>query len=135
MICNHIKSQVEMKFPDKGNVGVGSFLFLRFYNTAISVPESFGFLQQPLPRDVQRRLLLVTKVLQQLVNGVQFGSKEKHMVSFNPFIEDSQPKLEKFYKEICQPVDGILHEQVQVTLPEGFLDRALSVLAVNKEPP
>ena len=44
-VCAFIKSQLENKFPQAINKGVGAFIFLRFYNTAITVPESYGLME------------------------------------------------------------------------------------------
>ena len=44
-ICAFIRAQLESKFPETVYKGVGAFIFLRFYNTAITVPESYGLME------------------------------------------------------------------------------------------
>lgn len=44
-VCAFIKAQLEGKFPNAIYKGVGAFIFLRFYNTAITVPESYGLME------------------------------------------------------------------------------------------
>ena len=47
-ICITIKKQVSAKFPGHEDIAMGAFLFLRFFSTAISVPESYGLLRSVL---------------------------------------------------------------------------------------
>jgi len=76
--------------------GPGGFLFLRFFCPALVQPLQHGLgnviagLEDPA---VRRVLVLVTKVLQNLANKVQFGSKELFMAPFNGFLEDNAPAV------------------------------------------
>jgi len=64
---------------------VGTVIFLRFINPAIVSPYEAGIVdKQPSPR-VMRGLMLVSKILQNIANNVEF-SKEEHMLPFNDFV-------------------------------------------------
>jgi len=71
----------------------------------------------------RRCLVLVSKVMQNLANGIQFGEKEVrqvtpsescteingqgHMLRFNGFIKSSMPKLEAFFQGISRGPPGV----------------------------
>ena len=46
---------------------------------------------------LQRKLVLLSKVLQNLANGVQFGDKEDFMAPLNSFLEGNTDALYKFF--------------------------------------
>lgn len=53
------------------------------------------------PNDAtQRKLVLLSKVLQNLANGIHFGVKEEYMRNLNDFITENLPILHKFFDEI-----------------------------------
>lgn len=100
-ICAFLQSQLEQRFPDFVFKGIGAFMFLRFYNTAITVPETYGLLPSAPRPSVRKQLLLVSKVLQNLANGVLFGEKEPNMVRLNSFITQQRPAYEQFLRRLC----------------------------------
>jgi len=112
-LCAHIKSVVQDRFPDYVSKAIGAFIFLRFFNTGITVPETYGLMPTPPKQQARRQLILLSKVLQNLANGVKFGSKESFMVKLNGFIEANQKKLVTFYDQICDP-NGFASEKVEV---------------------
>jgi hypothetical protein len=94
-ILHSVRTEVEKSFPDSVAVAVSAFVFLRFINNALSVPESYGLLVSPPPELVRKRLIYVCKVLQTLANGAKFGAKEDFMVHFNSFIENNTEKMKR----------------------------------------
>lgn len=81
---------------------VGGFLMLRFFNPSLITPESYGFLQKGRapPPYARRNLILLTKVMQNLSNGIPFGGKESWMVPMNPFIEKHKDEMKKYFIEV-----------------------------------
>jgi neurofibromin 1 len=100
-LCAHIKAVIEKKFPEFIYKAIGSFIFLRFFNTGITVPETYGLMSTPPNPVARRQLILLSKVLQNLANGVKFGSKESFMTKLNGFITANQEKLKGFYDRLC----------------------------------
>jgi len=100
-LCAHIKDVVQNRYPDYVSKAIGAFIFLRFFNTGITVPETYGLMPTPPKQQARRQLILLSKVLQNLANGVKFGNKESFMVKLNGFIEQNQKKLVTFYDQIC----------------------------------
>ena len=119
-ICQHLQVETAPKFPKSQHMVVGGFIFLRFFCPAILSPQQ-SELANDLPTPEQRRrLVLVAKALQNLSNGVQYGSKEAYLNSFNEFIEDYQ---------------GILYDyfDAMATLPEGYVPSQPSSDAIQLE--
>jgi neurofibromin 1 len=107
---NVLKREIARKFPSLQGVVVGSFLFLRFFCPAIVSPEELNILATPPSQTARRGLILVSKLLQNLANGLEFGNKEPAMASFNPFISDNKEKVEAFFNILAD---------VSVNLPEA----------------
>lgn len=49
---------------------------------------------------VRRGLVLVSKILQNLANGVEFGYKEAHMAILNPFIIEHLSVVHTFFDKL-----------------------------------
>lgn len=75
-------------------------------------------------QNVRRQLILISKVLQNLANGVQFGDKEKHMIKLNGFLTSSRPQFEKFINKIC---DNTAPFSTPVSIPDSSYDAAVAV--------
>jgi neurofibromin 1 len=95
-----ILEAVEPRFPDATHAAVGSFIFLRFFCPAIVSPDTVD-LDVPSDIQVRRALLLVTKVIQNIVNGVGFGVKEPHMKVLNGFLEKNGQTVMVFLEGIA----------------------------------
>eukprot|EP01119_Soliformovum_irregulare_P019017 TRINITY_DN5943_c0_g1_i1.p1 TRINITY_DN5943_c0_g1~~TRINITY_DN5943_c0_g1_i1.p1 ORF type:complete len:2529 (-),score=855.67 TRINITY_DN5943_c0_g1_i1:42-7628(-) len=91
-VCHFMHQAVHERFPTFENSAVGGFIFLRFLCPAIISPEGFGVIKDLPNPDVRRGLVLATKSIQNLANGLSFTSdkKEPFMVSMNSFIEDNK---------------------------------------------
>merc|ERR1711916_401170 len=119
-ICQHLQVETAPKFPKSQHMVVGGFIFLRFFCPAILSPQQ-SELANDLPTPEQRRrLVLVAKALQNLSNGVQYGSKEAYLNSFNEFIEDYQVILYDYFDAMA-------------TLPEGYVPSQPSSDAIQLE--
>lgn len=76
------------RFPNllQSNIGaVGTVIFLRFINPAIVSPQEHGIVDKHVSVSVKRGLMLMSKILQNIANHVEF-SKEQHMLCFNDFL-------------------------------------------------
>ncbi|KAH3756518.1 GTPase-activator protein for Ras family GTPase [Pelomyxa schiedti] len=113
-LCAHIREIVEAKFPPYVYKAIGAFIFLRFYNTAITVPENYGLMTEPPGPVARRQLIMLSKVLQNLSNGVKFGDKEEFMKKLNRFIDTNAQPLLKFFDRLCDK-DAPLAGDVVIT--------------------
>ncbi|KAJ3447277.1 inhibitory regulator protein ira1-related [Anaeramoeba flamelloides] len=89
-IANILKITVENKFENCTNIVIAGFFFLRFICPAIISPENAEIVKERIPVEVRRALILITKSLQNLANGVMFGQKEEFMIPLNKFIEGNR---------------------------------------------
>lgn len=73
VLCFYIKEEMEKRFPGKGNIGVGGFVFLRLICPAIVAPEVRGICRNEISAPHRRFLVRVARELQQLVNIANRG--------------------------------------------------------------
>jgi len=81
-------------------LAVGGFVFLRFFCPALVAPEAFGLWKGAINPSDRRSLILVSKIVQNMANGVSFGPKEPFMVPFNDLIEEKKPLMEKILETL-----------------------------------
>mmetsp|Transcript_15400 Transcript_15400/g.60190 ORF Transcript_15400/g.60190 Transcript_15400/m.60190 type:complete len:615 (+) Transcript_15400:196-2040(+) len=107
VIC---KMAEEAFSEDIGYQVIGSILFLRFICPALVTPLRYGIILgngEPMSIACRRAAVLVSKLLQNLVNGVEAdGTKEAYMTTLNGFLgTKNQNKLREFYKSIVSVPD------------------------------
>eukprot|EP01114_Cavostelium_apophysatum_P003999 TRINITY_DN1412_c0_g2_i5.p1 TRINITY_DN1412_c0_g2~~TRINITY_DN1412_c0_g2_i5.p1 ORF type:complete len:1014 (-),score=174.59 TRINITY_DN1412_c0_g2_i5:78-3119(-) len=122
----HIKVAVAERFPDNVNTTIGGFIFLRFFCPAVSAPEAYGIVEEPPSASARRLLILITKVLQNLSNDVEFGSKEPYMTKMNDFIQSNRVKLAQFFDKLVKPPTK---PPVTVELPRNMKPLSIAILA------
>ena len=118
-IFHFAQNEVIKKFPDfpetKQQVVTG-FYFLRFICPALVSPERHGLLNSEeqqnnnnppyiLTAQNRRSLVLISKVLQNLANDVEFGEKESYMTVMNSLIRKKRKAMQLFFESISQWVD------------------------------
>jgi hypothetical protein len=81
---------------------LGEFLFYRFLCPGLVAPHTFGILQQPPHATVQRQLILLAKVLQNLASGTLPGQREQHMSKLNEFIRSNGDTLDNFLNQLIE---------------------------------
>jgi len=124
-ICAVLNDQLSQRYPDFVFKGIGAFLFLRFYNTAITVPESYGLMPESPRPAIRKHLLLVSKVLQNLANNVMFGEKEQNMIRLNSFLSTQRASYEQFIHRLC---DGNAELSEYIPIPDDSYRAAIAVI-------
>jgi neurofibromin 1 len=119
-----VSSAVSQKYHDYKYKSVGAFFFLRFVVPSITTPHIYGLLEIPPDEMSQRNLILLAKVLQNLANEVQFGSKEDYMTKLNDFISENINSLHIFLDSIAGSRETIGN----FTVPENVKSNALCCL-------
>jgi len=122
----HIAKCVGERFPENVNTTIGGFIFLRLFCPAVSSPEAYGIVEEPPSPDSRRLLILITKVLQNLSNDVEFGSKEPYMTKMNDFIQSNRLKLVVFYEKLLK---APIKPPVPCEMPKNIKNLNLVVLA------
>ncbi|KAL0487675.1 hypothetical protein AKO1_008740 [Acrasis kona] len=77
---------------------IGGFIILRFFNPAIAAPDIFlgPNVAKKRNKNAQRNLILISKIIQNLANGVVFGNKEKYMISMNEFLVSKREDMRNY---------------------------------------
>ncbi|XP_012282166.1 neurofibromin isoform X3 [Orussus abietinus] len=128
-MCHCLYQVLSKRFPQcpQNNIGaVGTVIFLRFINPAIVSPQEMGIVNKQVPPQVKRGLMLMSKILQNIANHVEF-SKEQHMLPFNDFLRAHFEIGRRFFIQIasdCETVDQANH-------PMSFISDA-NVLALHR---
>ena len=75
----------------------------RLVNPALVTPDRFGMLPggATLGKNARRNLTLITKLLQNLSNGVEFGKKEPYMTPMNSFINNNQKRMNEYLTKVA----------------------------------
>ncbi|CAH2003701.1 unnamed protein product [Acanthoscelides obtectus] len=113
-MCHCLYQVLSKRFPQfpQNNIGaVGTVIFLRFINPAIVSPQEMGIVNKQVPGSVKRGLMLMSKILQNIANHVEF-SKEQHMLPFNDFLRSHFEIGRRFFIQIasdCETVDQTSH--------------------------
>lgn len=104
VMAAHLRDEVVRSYPEAKYTSVGGFIFLRFFCPAILSPDSVN---PPLLPNVEaktrRALILVSKCLQNLANGIEFGVKEPYLVPMNVFISNNDATVKSFFDSLATP--------------------------------
>jgi len=100
ILSSHLMREVAKKFPNNRQTAVGGFVFLRYICPALLAPGAHGLLDTT-QHDLNRGLLLVSKVLQNLSNGIEFGKKEDFMAKANQFIAANLDKVRGYFDAVA----------------------------------
>eukprot|EP01125_Pyxidicula_operculata_P009385 TRINITY_DN308_c1_g1_i1.p1 TRINITY_DN308_c1_g1~~TRINITY_DN308_c1_g1_i1.p1 ORF type:complete len:590 (+),score=125.67 TRINITY_DN308_c1_g1_i1:28-1797(+) len=103
-MAHHLQNEVVKRFPNSKFTSVGGFIFLRFFCPAIPAPdnEAYGLISpSALTKPARRALVLISKCIQNLANGLKFGSKESYMNPMNTFIENNLERVQKFLDSVA----------------------------------
>jgi hypothetical protein len=105
-LLKSIRSLVEKKIPSMTDKSITSLLFLRLLNPALCSPEVFLGAAE-LPAHVRRSLILLSKVMQNLANGVLFGDKESYLEFANEWLVTAKPQLASFIFDTVFAIRGV----------------------------
>jgi hypothetical protein len=138
-ICDYLGKSVEEKFPQNDPqeefestdgshkpkyVAIGGLLVLRFLNPAVASPKTNGLVEAMPSTFASRHLIIVSKVLQNVFNGVKF--KEDYMKPMDSFIKRNLPSVREFYDNIAQY--GDYDDDEAMTLDEETKLESLHIL-------
>lgn len=129
-ICNCLSTKISAKFSQENSYfGIGGFIFLRFICPSIVAPEAFSLLKKAPPAPVRRTLILVSKLIQNLANGVK-QSKEDYMVECTArFVTRNQERINQVYERLSTipplPEDD---PSVYSLIPVPLIEEALTIV-------
>eukprot|EP01094_Clydonella_sp_ATCC50884_P021877 TRINITY_DN490_c0_g1_i1.p1 TRINITY_DN490_c0_g1~~TRINITY_DN490_c0_g1_i1.p1 ORF type:complete len:498 (-),score=131.77 TRINITY_DN490_c0_g1_i1:435-1928(-) len=100
VICQLVYELVKVKFESTSLSSVGGLFFLRFLCPALVNPGGVGLTIEGLGPRERRNLVLVSKTLQSLSNGIEFGGKESYMMGLNKFIRSYRPRITELLEKL-----------------------------------
>jgi PH domain/GTPase-activator protein for Ras-like GTPase len=106
----HLDREVGKKYPGSSKSAVGGYIFLRFFCPAIVAPESAGLMPEGgrLSRDSRRVVILASKVIQNLANGILSFSKEGYMSVLDEYLGAAASRLDCFLETLLRcPSSGV----------------------------
>jgi len=123
--------------PNSVYYAVGGLLFLRFIIPSIFAPHVYGLLVEAPPQVTQRKLVLISKVIQSIANLSTPGKKEEHMRFMESFILKNIERVKKFYDDILQDIPEAAKERVReiphnVRANAGAIIYQLFAFKINK---
>jgi len=133
-IFNHLQETVARKWgygqqSEKVRYSVVSgFLFLRFFCPAVLGPKLFNLMDSFADPKTSRTFTLLSKILQNLANLVEFGLKEPYMAAINPFVENNIPNMRSFLDRIATPPRGNWPGFVDGDHPQIHLQKEMAFL-------
>lgn len=76
-VCEYVQMSAVRKFPESKQIrhnlsAVGGLLFLRFFCPAIFTPHKFSVVEAAPGPIALRALILISKVMQMMANGLRF---------------------------------------------------------------
>eukprot|EP01104_Vermistella_antarctica_P014857 TRINITY_DN4749_c0_g2_i1.p1 TRINITY_DN4749_c0_g2~~TRINITY_DN4749_c0_g2_i1.p1 ORF type:complete len:924 (-),score=223.20 TRINITY_DN4749_c0_g2_i1:464-3235(-) len=102
-IFAHSVREAGGKFPEMRQLVVGGFLFLRFICPSLVTPERYGLWPEAPGKNARRGLILVSKLLQNLANGVEFdGAKEEYTTPMNRVITGNLQNILNFFDGLAE---------------------------------
>jgi len=99
-----VRKHIAVRFPEAKHI-LGVIIFLRFFCPTLVFPLKHGLtseaeLGRPLTEDVERGLVLLSKTMQSLANGVELEASKPYAELFNKFIVDFNPKIRDFAEDL-----------------------------------
>jgi hypothetical protein len=125
VLFSRIHSVVAAKFPQQTRNIITGFYFLRFIGPALATPELFGLVESPPTTKSRRSLVLLSKVLQNLANQVDFT--EPYLGHLNAFIKENTAGIAKFMDDLVVGECGLSVFSL-FTLPPLHLHRMYLLL-------
>jgi hypothetical protein len=107
---------------------VSGFLFLRFFCPPILGPKLFNLMDSFADPKTGRTFTLLSKIMQNLANLVEFGQKEPYMAAINPFVTSNIPNMRSFFDKISTPPRGNWPGFVDGDHPQIHLQKEMAFL-------
>jgi len=131
-ICYFIQEATKQKFPKSLYTCIGGFYFLRFACPAITAPDGFGIVDEPLPIAERRPFVLISKAIQGLANDMKYS--EEYMSYLSDWMKDNSQKIRNFFDNIIMNEAEVLdYSNIDINLNENELQKLVSVLKRNIE--
>ena len=103
VIAHTLHRTTGKKFPQMRSIVVGGYIFLRIVCPFLNSPTAFDVnldVDVTEPR-VRAALLLISKTLQNLANGVRYTTTKPHLIPLNDFIDANISSITRYFDEVA----------------------------------
>eukprot|EP01119_Soliformovum_irregulare_P016225 TRINITY_DN4673_c0_g1_i1.p1 TRINITY_DN4673_c0_g1~~TRINITY_DN4673_c0_g1_i1.p1 ORF type:complete len:694 (-),score=213.51 TRINITY_DN4673_c0_g1_i1:29-2110(-) len=112
-ICKILADEVSQKFPKHFHEAIGGFVFLRYLTPPIVSPDSIQLVDADLlTPENRRKLMLISKSIQNLGNGVKEFKKEPFMSPMTSFLEENMEKVKTSFHVLADVWDDMPRHNV-----------------------
>lgn len=129
-ITTILNDQCQKKYKNSIRIAIGGLIFLRFICPALTAPKLYNLVEIEVDNNCRRTLLMITKILQNLCNGVIFEKKEKYMIPANEVLEKYSDPVEKMLEKI--PINQE-EFKVKKSKETGVVDFHKAITITNSE--
>jgi hypothetical protein len=129
-IATILNDECDKKYKSSLRMAIGGLIFLRFICPALTAPKLYNLVPEEIESNCRRTLLLITKILQNLCNGVLFEKKEAFMVPANGILEKYTDPVEDMLVRI--PIDNE-EFKVKKAKDTGVVDFHKAIMVTKSE--
>ena len=123
-VCATLFKTIQKKFPEDPYNGIRNFMFLRYICPAIlNPPADFQFTD--ISENSRRTLVLISKILQNVINGAEF--KEVYLKDLNNFVNQMQSSIRLCFQKLSEGSRG----KVYTSVPKHFNVKESSRIVFN----
>ncbi|EFC49209.1 rasGTPase-activating protein [Naegleria gruberi] len=129
-VLAHTFEESEQKYAASGELCVGGLLFLRFFCPALVTPQLFGLIKDSPPKNVQRTLTLLTKILQNIANQIRTSEskKEKFMKRVEAYTGAQIDSVKDFLRSMSEEPKKYVRETKEI-VPDLIKLQSLEFIA------
>jgi len=135
-VMYHAQNEISQKFPEATGIVFGVFFFSRYLIPAIVSPSKYGLLVEPPSRDSQRGLILISKLLQNIANEIEFddsSSNSQYKSELNSFIMEKRSSLLQFFDKLLYRDPFISFFPISSEVEQNAIATLSTTLQVNKD--
>lgn len=92
-VFQSLHRMVILKYPELNMQIIGGFFFLRFFCPVLINPNGNNIVSETVPATARRTIVIVTKIIQNISNGIEFGKKEVSSVMLLPILNIRKLKI------------------------------------------
>jgi neurofibromin 1 len=139
-LANHLQTESVSRFPDSKYHSLAALIFLRFFCPVILAPDIIpGLLTTAQMSEIEKKrrpLILISTILQNIANGIEFTSKENYMQDLNPLIQQNIKPTQEFFDKlvVCSLSTSLLsHSSIMHSTSNHFETKIFAIVVCVSE--
>ncbi|KAJ6229323.1 ras gtpase-activating protein [Anaeramoeba flamelloides] len=135
IICHYIADCAKVYKINRVANLIGGYIFLRFFNSILINPKRYGLLpkESKETKESRRNMILVTKLLQNLSNGLYFSNIE-YLKYFNNWIKENLERMKGYLMNVSKEGGESLNSKLKFQELKEFNDKykKIEIVTNNK---